>query len=106
MEKEIIKKFTRFLKEKGVYKEFINEFKKPNGVFLRHAWAESEVHWKSNKFNSIPNETFESYCDSLNLPEELLNFAFSWGDTKKKYGYWETLSIAWKKELSKRVKKN
>lgn len=83
MEKEIIKKFTRFLKEKGVYKESINEFKKPNGAFVRHTWAESEVRWKSNRFNSIPNETFESYCDSLNLPEELLNFAFSWGRFKE-----------------------
>jgi len=99
MEKNIIKKFTRFLKEHNAYKEFINEFKNPKGIYVRRGWAESEVHWKSDKFNSVPNETFEGYCNSLERPEELINFAFSWGDTNKRYDYWESLSTAWRKNI-------
>ncbi len=99
MEKDFIKKFTRFLKERNAYREFINEFKDPKGVYVRLAWVESEIHWGSEKFESVPNETFESYCMALKQPAELINFAFSWVDTSKKHEYWEGLSAAWRKEL-------
>ena len=106
MEKDLIKKFTRFLKERNAYREFINEFKDPKGVYVRRAWAEAEIHWDTEKFESVPNETFESYCMELRKPEELINFAFSWGDTNKKHEYWDGLSTAWRKELRELKKIN
>lgn len=93
------KRFIRFLKECNAYREFINEFKDPKGVCNRRVWAETEIQWDSEEFESVPNETFESYCMELNNPANLINFAFSWGDTNKKHNYWETLSIAWRREL-------
>jgi chorismate mutase len=43
MKKDVVKKFTRFLKERGAYTEFITEFKRQTNIETRIGWAETEV---------------------------------------------------------------
>ena len=97
MKKDVVKKFTRFLKERGAYTEFITEFKRQVNIETRIGWAETEVGIKSDKFKKVPNNTFKSYYKSLNQAKELINYAFGWSDTRLKYDYWASLSFEWRK---------
>ena len=97
MEKDLVKKFTRFLKERNTYTSFINEFKE--GKDIRLYWANNEVNGKTGIFKELPNGTFISYCRELAKPFEVLNFAFKWSETEKGYDFWNNLSSDWKEEM-------
>ena len=99
MEKDIVKKFTRFLKERNVYTSFVNEFKCYNGKYLRLFWANNSVKCKDGVFKEVPNDTFISYCRELTKPLEVINFAFKWSENEKGHDFWNNLSSDWKQEM-------
>ena len=101
MEKDLVKKFTRFLKERNVYTSFVNEFKSPLHKGIRVDWAYSEISQDTGLFKGVPNESFKSYCRELIKPSEALNFAFEWDKTKKGFDFWGALSNEWRREIKR-----
>ena len=74
------KKFLRFLKEEGVYSEWVYNIRKQhptNDVFF----------WKF-RFKAIFNE--DKKCG------EGINYAFHWADTRQGCFFWSKLSTKWK----------
>ena len=72
-------KFLRFLKEEGVYSEWVYNIRK------QHPTTDF-IFWKVN-FNAIFNE--EEKCGGG------INYAFCWRRTKQGHEYWRTLSNKW-----------
>lgn len=99
MEKDLVKKFTRFLKENNAYAEFVSEFKSSPHKSIRMDWAYSEISKNTGLFKGVPNESFKSYCRELMKPDEALNFAFRWAETKKGFDFWEALSGEWRRKI-------
>ena len=72
------KKFFRFLKEEGVYGEWVYNVKKK---------MDETCESKSSIFNSILNE--EDKC------ENAIDFAFVWSTTSQGYDFWEGINNKW-----------
>lgn len=76
-----ITRLTRFLKEKGIYGEFSKNFREQ--FLIRKKWL-----------LTIGGD----YWDVVE--GELINYAFSWRDTKQGHEFWERVSDEWKKKVS------
>jgi hypothetical protein len=98
MEKDSVKQFIRFLKEKDAYGAFINAFTSKAGKNTRIDWAYSEVRYGSNVYKSVPNDSFKSYYNVLVKPADLISWAFRWADTEGGDSFWGALDREWRKE--------
>lgn len=98
MEKNKIKPFIRFLREKDAYGAFINAFTSKAGKKIRIDWAISEVRYGSDVYKSVPNDSFKSYYSVMIKPVNLLCFAFRWADTEGGDLFWGALDKEWRKE--------
>lgn len=99
MEKDLVKKFTRYLKDNGSYAAFISNFRSYEGTRTRLRWAKGEVEDCCFTFNDVPDRTFKSYCKELLQAGEILNFAFKWDITLEGFKYWQTIASIWKARL-------
>ena len=79
-------RLTRFLKEKGLYGEFSKNFREQFLIRKRWLLAIGRDYW----------DVVES---------DLINYAFSWIDTKQGHEFWERVSYEWKKKVSDEWKK-
>jgi hypothetical protein len=86
MKPQKIKRLTRFLKEKGLYGEFSKNFREQ--FLIRKKWL-----------LTIGGD----YCDVVE--SELINYAFSWIDTKQGHEFWENVSDEWKKKINEELRK-
>lgn len=100
MEKDKIKPFLRFLREKDAYGAFINAFTSKVGKKIRIDWADSEVRYGSDVYKSVPNDSFKSYCSVLIKPVDLISWAFRWADTEGGDLFWGALDREWRKEAT------
>ena len=78
------KKFFRFLKEEGVYGEWVYNVKKK---------IDETCESKSSKFNSILNE--DDKCKSG------ISGAFVWSTTKQRLSFWKDINNRWLALLGK-----
>lgn len=100
MEKDSVKQFIRFLREKDAYGAFINAFTSKVGKKARIDWADSEVRYGSDVYKSVPNDSFKSYYSVLVKPADLLGWAFRWSDTEGGDWFWGELDRKWRNEVA------
>ena len=96
MENIAYKKFIRFLKNEGAFIAFKFNFK--TQVNIRKSWA------NGSKEKFIDCEKVEGMKDfSFNIKDkgDLLNWAFSWAETKQGHEFWEKLSAKWVNSFKK-----
>ena len=74
------KKFFRFLKEKGVYGEWVYNIYEQHPIWDKKFW---EYRWKYELLSE------KYHC------EEGINFAFCWADTKQGHEFWSALNSKW-----------
>ena len=100
MEKEInyTKIFTRYLKEKGLFKQFELNFNDVKQQAIRVGWCKNA---DGRKFKGEPDATFEDYCDKINNYKIFLVYAFDWSKTKQGHMFWEDESNKWSSYLVK-----
>ena len=100
MDKEIkfSKVFTRYLKEKGLFKQFAINFNNTRQQITRIVWCESA---DKSKFKGVPNKTFEDYCNKINNYSIILVYAFDWSATILGHVFWENESNNWRNYLNK-----
>lgn len=82
------KKLFRFLKENGVFREFLKEFKKQEG--LRTSWSHD-----CDKFFSNSVSTVDSFCTNMKSSCDLIRYCFLWKDTKEGHDFWEKINNKW-----------
>lgn len=99
MKKDSVKQFTRFLKDDGSYKAFINNFKSYEGTKTRLRWAKGEIESGCWTFKNIPDRTFKSYCKELSQTTDVLNYAFAWAETLEGFNFWQGVASRWKEKL-------
>ena len=85
-------KFVRFLKENKAFSSFIRYFHSPDETKLRKVWCDSA----ESLFPIKTNASFKDYCDKCVIKQELLQFAFSWDNTKEGFNFWNKLSEKWR----------
>lgn len=90
IKENIRKKFYRFLKENGVYRAFINEFNTPGQRNLR-------CYWLKDYQPTLQLFSLNEYCNNIREKKEIVNYAFSWSDTKQGHDFWSYISEDWKK---------
>ena len=73
------KRFLRFLKEEGVYSEWIYNISKQH--------TQTDLDFLECKLKAIFNE--EDKC------AEAINYAFCWDDTRQGYNFWLKLYNKW-----------
>ena len=95
MEKNLTKKFVRFLKEHGAFCAFRRAFTSKIGIDTRIDWAKDEIKYKSKLFQIEPDETFKSYSNSITSSKDILTYAFRWVDTPEGDRFWEALNKEW-----------
>lgn len=100
MKKEInySKIFTRYLKEKGLFKQFELNFNNVKQQAIRVGWCKTAV---GRKFKGEPDATFEDYCSKINDCKIFLAYAFDWSKTKQGHAFWEDESNKWSLYLVK-----
>ena len=96
MEKNLTKKFVRFLKEHDAFGAFRRAFTSKIGIDTRIDWAKTEIKYKSKLFKVEPDETFKSYSNSITSSEDILGYAFRWADTPEGDSFWCALDREWR----------
>ena len=85
-------RFCRFLKEKGLYRCFLNEFIRPFQTNMRANW----LIVGNSVFKPIVNRnSMEEFCDKLIDKKLIINYAFSWRDTQEGHEFWDNLAREW-----------
>jgi len=80
------KKFVKFLKDNGVYNEFIyNCNNKANNAFIRKEW-----------------KSLKTFCTDLN-DYAYIRYAFIWIETKEGYDFWNKIDDDWNKLLNESI---
>ena len=100
MDKEInfSKVFTRYIKEKGLFKQFTINFNNAKQQTIRIEWCKNAG---GHKFKGEPDTTFKDYCDKINNYKIFLVYAFDWSKTKQGHYFWEDESNKWSSYLVK-----
>ncbi len=74
------KNFFRFLKEEGVYGEWVYNIYEQHPIWDKKFW---EYRWKYELLSE------KNHC------EEGINYAFCWADTIQGHGFWSALNYKW-----------
>lgn len=90
---EIKKIFFRFLKDEGAFASFKNNFCLQTK--RRQKWCEREG---GEVFKNKEAESFDSYFNNLVNKKNLIEWAFSWADTKQEN--WYELDRKWQKRFN------
>ena len=89
--KEVKKKFYRFLKENGVFASFKKNF--ASHTKLRIAWCKNS--YKDSTFSVKEVASFNDYANNLKEKKNLISWAFSWKDTKEGHNFWDRVNKIW-----------
>ena len=84
-------KLFRFLKERNIFKPFIEAFYDEYQINTRVEWCDT-----SHKFNGHVPASIYDYCHKINCIEEIINYAFEWEKTAQGYDFWSRVNREWK----------
>jgi hypothetical protein len=97
----IMRDFCKFLKEKGLYLEF-----KEN--FAREKYNKGSIYKELSARKNVARFFIDGPLlmgDTYDALREMINYSFTWAPTKRGHGFWSKLSNEWIRRMRENLER-